>query len=360
MNRPSHASNNSIEMEFMKNEDAESIDNYYRDYVDQQQKSSIPQLFLLILQNCLSSLRAPLYIRLGPNPLTRAAWRSGFIALLYFPSLLKQIFQNKSQFYGILNHQKQFIILSISQAIYVLSLSIAIQYTHVSYALMFFNSQLLIHCAFKGKSMNRFEFIGFLACVVLFIAIIRNHNFTFYQKDELSDLDHIVKGDLVALIGGAVFQQIYARYYTELLANYNPGILSGISRILSSFILYLVTQAFEDTTDFTQFVYDSSIFIEIFCNALFTGYLPNQIQIIVEKHFIPLTYNSFAAFQPTIGSVYSYLLGQESFPSFYTLLSTVLVWCIFMHHLVRQISFRSVGNQIRLNKYKRRQFQEGY
>ena len=53
--------------------------------------------------------------------------------------------------------------------------------------------------------MNRFEFIGFLTCVVLFIAIIRNHNFTFYQKDELSDLDHIVKGDLVALIGGAVF-----------------------------------------------------------------------------------------------------------------------------------------------------------
>ena len=34
MNRPSHASNQSIEMEFMKNEDAESIDNYYRDYVD--------------------------------------------------------------------------------------------------------------------------------------------------------------------------------------------------------------------------------------------------------------------------------------------------------------------------------------
>lgn len=62
-----------------------------------KQRSDPTRLYILgilFVQLCLASLRAPLYLRIHSKPLVRAAWRQGFIAVIYIPISLYDMRQS--------------------------------------------------------------------------------------------------------------------------------------------------------------------------------------------------------------------------------------------------------------------------
>ncbi|CAD8060650.1 unnamed protein product [Paramecium sonneborni] len=295
---------------------AREVEELEQTYKHQDQTFLYKIYGILLLQLILSSLRGPLYLTIHKSSIIRAAWRQGFTALIYIPISIYELKNNKNYFISFKGQTFNLLMASVTQAIFAVSLSISVTHTHVSYALMFYNSSLLFYCGIKivtKQNCHILEYLGFGVALVLLIVIFTNHSYTFYSKQDVSILDKIIYGDLTALFGGGVSTLYYAKYYSKITSCCPTFTLFAIIRALSTVILIIMTLTFDNKHNFFEFL-EPILFIQIFCNALFTGVLMNQLQSYVQLFVDPLTYNSANFFQPLFGSIFSFLLGQESLP----------------------------------------------
>ncbi|CAK82262.1 unnamed protein product (macronuclear) [Paramecium tetraurelia] len=259
---------------------------------------------------------SPLYLTIHKSPIIRTAWRQGFTALIYIPISIYELKNNKNCIISFKGQEFNLLMASVTQAIFAVSLSISVTHTHVSHALMFYNSSLLIYCGTKiilKQYCHILEYFGFGVALILLMVIFTNMGFTFYSKQDVSIWDKIIFGDLTALFGGGVSTLYYAKYYSKIAQCCPTFTLFSIIRALSTVVLIIMTLTFDNQHNFFDFL-EPVLFIQIFLNALFTGVMMNQLQSYVQLFVDPLTYNSANFFQPLFGSIFSYLLGQESLP----------------------------------------------
>ncbi|CAD8146852.1 unnamed protein product [Paramecium pentaurelia] len=295
---------------------AREVEELEQTYKRQDKKFLYEIYGILLLELILSSLRGPLYLTIHKSPIIRTAWRQGFTALIYLPISIYELKNNKNFIISFKGQEFNLLMASVTQAIFAVSLSISVTHTHVSHALMFYNSSLLFYCGTKiliKQNCHILEYFGFGVALVLLMVIFTNHSYTFYSKQDVSILDKIIYGDLTALFGGGVSTLYYAKYYSKITSCCPTFTLFSIIRALSTVVLIIMTYTFDNQHNFFDFL-EPVLFIQIFFNALFTGVLMNQLQSYVQLFVDPLTYNSANFFQPLFGSIFSYLLGQESLP----------------------------------------------
>ncbi|CAD8052231.1 unnamed protein product [Paramecium primaurelia] len=305
---------------------AREVEELEQTYKHQDQTFLYKIYGILLLQLILSSLRGPLYLTIHKSSIIRATWRQGFTALIYIPISIYELKNNKNYIISFKGQVFNLLMASVAQAIFAVSLSISVTHTHVSYALMFYNSSLLFYCGTKiitKQHCHILEYFGFGVALVLLIVIFTNHSYTFYSKQDVSILDKIIYGDLTALFGGGVSTLYYAKYYSKIISCCPTFTLFAIIRALSTIMLIVMTFTFDNQHSFFDFL-EPILFTKIFFNALFTGVLMNQLQSYVQLFVDPLTYNSANFFQPLFGSIFSYLLGQESLPGSLSIICMIL------------------------------------